>query len=369
MSQSGSSFPIGKVLLGCGCLSALGVGIALTLVLAGGYWGAKKIQESELGALVQEGLESPNGSIEPASQGGAGSSNGSTKEASRSPSPSSSGKKEYDVEQMLGWSHQALTPDDIKHHIAAMKAWQASPHSKSMASNVGTLKELGEKQNGGGAIDTLRSINAMKNMAQSSAEAEKELDAIAKKHGGHEALIRRYAKLLAVSGAASGVAADQQIASLVSDETAAAMKRDHADAKKTYRIWSKLHKESYKVLMLSESDPDLVARLSQDPDFKQANDSKRELDRLQRQNPGYLVLGMIPAGSVATWGALSEEERKRLIKEYIELPGLFGLLAFALNDQAITPHESAKRVIGLEYNRLVSESVKEAEAAKSKATP
>ncbi len=353
MSQSGgSSFPVGKVLLGCGCFSLVVGGGVVAAITIGGFFVVKEVKESDVGELIKE----LDDQVEVSKQGARNVKNKAKRAASDK-------FDEIKPEDMTAWFAQPLTKKEVEAHLAFVKAWEGSKAVKEARKNQETLKELGKKSDSErGAIDNLRTLNALKNAGMNSVEAQEHFHELAKKHGGVNAVMRRYFQVVAVVGAASGVVPKKsEDAVLASDATAKKMLGEHAKWARQYASWRKVNLEYYRVLTSSQSDPELLERLSKDPDFKKSSEEQKELNKIQKKQPGLLVLGKLPLESVKTWNALDESTREELISKYMMLP-IVPFFAF-LPAEKYDAHAMAVQVLALEYGLLATEASKEVEAS------
>lgn len=363
MSQSGgSSFPIGKVLLGCGCVSLLVGGATVGALVFGGIWAVNEVKDSEVGSLIQE-IDDQAKSAK--SMSAKDAKNKLKKGAKKGAMDQLS---DVEPEEVLSWPGQPLTQKDVDAHISLMKAWQSSKFYKEGSKNRDTLQELSNKKSDDrSTIDELRTLNAIKNAGMNSIDATEELEKLAEKHGGIKVVMRRYFQIIAVSGAAAGVAGKgAKPDALASDATARKMLAQHGEWQKKYTTWSKVNKEYYRVMFSAQSDPELLERLSKDPDFKKSGKEQKELNKVQSKTPGLLVLGKLPPQTLKTWNGLSASTRASLITDYSQLP-LLPIFAF-MPAQKYDAHLMAQQILAMEFARLTSESVRqvEAEAKKTK---
>lgn len=357
MNQQGasSSFPIGKVLVGCGCLSILILGAIGVAVFGGGFLLYQKAEESGVTEVVKSLDESL---VEAKKDGG--------KQLGQK--ALDKGKQEMDIDgdKLLAWPGVPLTKKDVDQHVAFMKQWEGSSFVKEARKNQATLQELSKKKKSDkGALDNLREINAAKNAVMNTARAFEELEKISPKYGGFHEVTRRYFQIMAIGGAASGVAAKQDTETLGSDATAKKMLAEHETWAKQYRTWAKVNQEYYRVMLSSQSDPELVEKLSKDPDFQQSSEDQKRLNKVQKDNPGALVLGKLPRQSVETWLAMPEKERRQLLDNYTSMPLLpfFALVA----PQKYSAQQMATQILTMEYTRQLKEVSQQVEAANEKA--
>lgn len=342
MSQQGaSSFPVGKLLIGCGCLTLFGVIIAAVAIFGGGFLLFKKAEESGVTDVVKNFDQSLD---EAKKDGGKQLKNKAL----------AKGKEEMNIdgEKLLEWPSMPLTKKDVDQHVAFMKQWENSGFVKEARANQATLQELSKKKKSEkGALDSLREMNAAKNAVMNTAKAFEELEKISPKYGGFNEVTRRYFQVMAIGGAASGVTDEQDVETLSSDATAKKMMAEHGKWAEQYRIWSKVNEEYYRVMLSSQSDPALVEKLSKDPDFKQSSEDQKRLSKVQKDNPGALVLGKLPAQSVKTWVSLSQRERQSLLENYTAMPLLpfFALIA----PQKYSARQMATQILSMEYARQI----------------
>lgn len=350
MSQQGASgFPIGKVLIGCGCLSLLAMVIVAVAIFGGGFFLYQKAEESG----VTEVVKNLDDTLEGAKKDGGKSIKKKALDK---------GKKEMNIdgEQLLEWPGMPLTKKDVDQHVAFMKRWEGSNFVKEARANQATLQELSKKKKSEkGALDNLRELNAAKNAVMNTAKAYEEIEKIAPKYGGFNEVMRRYFQVMAIAGAASGVTEKQDVEALSSDATAKKMLSEHKEWAEQYRIWTKVNQEYYRVMISSQSDPQLMEKLSKDPDFQQSSEDQKRLSSIQRENPGALVLGKLPEQSVKTWSALSPKQRQDLLNNYTSMPLLpfFALIA----PQKYSAQEMARQILSMEYARQIKQVSEEAE--------
>ncbi len=356
MSQ-GSSFPVGKVLAGCGCVMVI-VGAAVAAVLFGGsYFAYTKAKEAGVGELIKEVDEQVSAAKKNGVSSGSGADSKNNDTASKKDTKAS-------TEQMLSWPSTPLTQKDVDAHLNFMKKWESSNSTQEMIKNRETLEDL-SKDKDKGAIDNLRQLNAIKNMTMNSAKAYEEMEQLAKKYGGPDEVMRRYFQIIAVSGAASGVATKDDLNTLASDKTAKAMLAQHEKWSKEYEVWKKVNQEYYRVILSVQSDPELMKKLSKDPDFqKQTQERQKELNKVQKTKPGLLVLGKLPKKSLQTWDGLSEKTRQQILSKYSTIPFL-PFFAF-IPAQKYDAKDMAKQILALEYSRMIKEVTEQEAKEKTK---
>ena len=130
--QGGSSFPVGKVLIGCGCFSLIALVIVVVAIFGGGFFLFKAAEDSGVTEIVKN--------LDDAQHDGGKSLKKKAMEK---------GKKEamdIDGDQLLEWPGTPLTREDVKQHVAFMKQWEGSSFVKEARENQATLQELSKKK-------------------------------------------------------------------------------------------------------------------------------------------------------------------------------------------------------------------------------
>lgn len=319
-SQGGSSFPWGKVLAGCGCLTLFALicagGVIVYLVKAGSDF-AKETGLSDIVELVEEAEEGSGGSGGPAGAfGGDGASNAEIKAQARK-------RKEeaLDGTKIREYVKKPLTQKDIDEHHEFVEEWKADPAYKNWVEQFEKMKEL-NKQKDDSVAGGLKAIGQSAKWMNAANKVMEAFDKKVREDGGYA---EYYGRLIRIGGVVTAsetiTKANKKLDDPDSDAVAEQMIKERPEIAKQYK---KNLAEAKKAVEEAEKR-------------KKAGKQPRPGDMAAfgglmtiMQGPGTVALARMPEESFETWQELSSKDRKRL-RESLDgsiAPGpYFGLFA------------------------------------------
>ncbi|QDG49758.1 hypothetical protein FIV42_03100 [Persicimonas caeni] len=321
---SGSGFPWGKVLAGCGCLTVLLMfcaGGAVFFMIQKGSEFAEENGLKDIAEMIEEmeGGSGSSGSGGPL--GGAESGNG---EGSADIQREARQRKEdaLDVEKIRAYINEPLTKKDIREHHEFVEEWKSDPAYKNWVEQFEKMKELNKKKD----ESVTGNLKAIGQSAKWMNAAKTVMEAFDKKvreeEGGYE---KYYGRLMRIGGVVAAsdtiTKSNRKLKDANSDAVAKRMLEERPEIAKQYK---KNLAEAKKAV--AEAEKRKKAGQEPNPGDMAALGGLMTI----MQGPGTVALARMPEGSFETWKKLSPEERKKLRESLTDsiAPGpYFGLFA------------------------------------------
>ena len=291
MGQKKSS-PLKPLLIGCGCLTIIAVGI--TALFGASLLGAGWFVASNAEEIIESAEQLADEQVERA-KAGARDKAGS-----------------FDLSE---WGEEPLTRADVDAHVAFVKAWQESDEVAQMREGVEGFKK-GANAKDPSTMDKLEIANSMRKVAVSQAGLKKLYDELAEKHGGSDVVMKRYVRIVALVAAANDMGGVLK-KDPHSKPVASALVAQHADWKAKHAAWlESVGRDVERYKKLGE-EGGLPTPTEQDQEQIKAD---IEVKKPYLETPGLLLLGATPDASLSMWKGLPGATRKDLVEKYASLP-------------------------------------------------
>lgn len=318
MTQAqGGGLPVGKILLGCGCISILGAGAVLVAMLGFGVFATKKFvdknkdkiaESKQIIKTLQDAANTPKavGAKDGLKEGPKGKDSVKATTLERG--------------EVWKWVKAPLTQDDIDQHAAFMKAWEGTESVKAFKEAAKDLKSLSKKTKGKqiSTLDKMKALNKGMSFYKNSAVAMGEFDKMAEQYGGGQKVLGRMFRVVAVIAAAEDVAAKIK-KSPESDAVAKKMLALKPESVKSYEKWKEGVGLSFEFVKLMQTAPVDQEKLKA---MTKRQKAYRKYTKLHAQKPGMLLLGKMPESSLKLWQTQSVGNRKTLIEHYAMMPSI-----------------------------------------------
>lgn len=353
--RSGGGSPIGKILLGCGCLTLFIGGVVIAVVIFGGLFAAKKVADSEEFVEVKNLAKSLEEEAQRQKEREARKAEAIRAARARGEDPDAQADAELSLEDLSKWPTEPLTRAEISAHVAFMDEWEGSEAARKLKKTQKELKKLSEKKGAeGNTLEGLKALNATKDFVIGAGAANEELEIVAIKHGGAQKVLKRYFKVVAVAAAARGVANEYELGEESSDEVARRMLEEHPTWKERHVKWRAASKEHYELLAEQQSDPSKMAELAKSKEYQERVKEYSKFAKHQTSSPGLLLLGKLPEASLETWKKLGAKQRRDLIETYSRVPfiPIFAVAPDDLRDLDMV----ATHLVGLEVAQIAREA-------------
>ena len=337
------------ILLGCGCLSVVAIGVILVATLGVGFFTIKKVAD-ENKDLVRDvktiGKELANARA-PGERGKR--DKGSARADGEDPAAKARRQK-LNSQNFLQWSSGAVTRADLQDHLKFSREWEGSPEVKSMKAGLKGLQAQpsGDGQSMGDKLKALKSVTQYHSGAARSFET---FEQRARPFGGTEQVVQRALRAGVVATAAIGLAKEMKQADPASDAVADALVAKQPEYREKYEAWKQATSEFFKQGLGSGGAID-PAKM-RDPNYQKKlgalSKAMSESNAPFKDNSGLLMLGKADLESVKAWRSLDVATRKALLGDALGLPTLPGVI-FAPNARG---EQFASYLQALEYNQLV----------------
>lgn len=296
-TTSKSGPPIGKILLGCGCLTLLVGGIIAAalaiMVYSAGEQAAKKLGDeysiSDAISVAMGGAEAVPPEVAEAAKG--------TGDDAKSGSSASSAKPRKDKTELTPAKVRAaiqrpLTQKDVDRVFGIYEGLRKTDAYKQWNASLDSMKNAGKEKDKG----TLERMKMMRNGMKgfdAYQELFKEYDRLVKKAGGYDEYLASLVRMSGPAAAAKQIAKDHKKDKPESDEVAALILKELPEVKKEFQ---KTAAEAKKIAA--------------------KNDGKQAFNPaalMMLQQPGTIAMGRMPKKSFETWKKFSEKQRKEII--------------------------------------------------------
>lgn len=338
------------ILLGCGCLSVVAIGVVLVATLGVGFFAVKKVADENkdlvrdvksIGKELAKARAPSQGGEGGEGQGGARSAEDEAAKARR---------QQLNSQNFLQWSSGAVTRADLQDHLKFSREWEGSPEVKRMKAGLKGLQAQpsGDGQSMGDKLKALKSVTQYHSGAARSFET---FEQRARPFGGTEQVVQRALRAGVVATAAIGLAKEMKLADPASDAVADALVAKQPEYRKKYEAWQQATSAFFKQGLGAGSalDPEKM----RDPEYQKKlgalSKAMTESNAPFKDNSGLLMLGKADLESVKAWRSLDVATRKALLGDALGLPTLPGVI-FAPNARG---EQFASYLQALEYNQLV----------------
>lgn len=291
---SGGGLPWGKILIGCGCLSLIGIAVAVGLGFFVYSAGSDWVEEQKKAVGVPD---------LPTTDGDETGSAGSDQVASADAKQDFIKKKEQalDPAKIRGYLARPLTKTDIREYTEFVEEWQDDPAYENYVEQWKAMEEMGKKKDDStiGKLQQVRQLGKSMTAVRDVIEA---YDAHVKEHGGYQ---KHYGRMMRIGGAVAAadlIAKDHKIKDADSDRVAKLILKDRpkikAEYEKNIAEARKAAKEAQRRKAAGKDPQDMAGM--------------HAMLAVGQGGPGLIALARMPEASFQTWEDLSESERKEL---------------------------------------------------------
>ena len=343
---AGAGKSIAMILAGCGCVTVVILGVIAAVAIGGGFWAYNSVKESAP-ELIEQGKEAIESAKELEKQA-------RELEEQASKQVKKPSKEVITAESMLRWTTSPISKEDIEQNAAFMDEWRTSDVYKKLSDSRTELEETAREATADDStLEKLSALNKARGYMVSGAEAQKEIERLAKKYGGEDEVFRRYLQVSALSAAAKDLAAQEKIAKPYSKRTARKMVSEHGTYKKKYEAWRAGIVDHFDRIGKLSANPEELQKALDDPETKKVLDDYNKALQLQNEMPGLFVLGRMHPDSLTLWKSLPEGQRRAAIEEYSRLP-LVSYVMFVPKD-TIDHKAMARFLLAAEVGLLMQE--------------
>lgn len=302
-SVAQKSFPVGKFIAGCGCLSAVAVAVALALTFSAGAFALFKVKE-EVAEFKEAGLDL-NGVLKGA------------KDSVKTAEKAKALNDDLTPEAVMAALKSPLTKKELEAHRSFLVQWEGRSDVKRVKNSI-----KGMHTAKGGATDSLKNMKLGLEFYKGSIDSMEDFEKVTNQYGGPQKVVERLIRVGALTGAARAVASHEKLKDPSSDAVAKAMIALHPKVKADYNRWRQMQVKVYRTMVESKGEMDVEKIQALMEKNRASNTALKDGKGLHQANQRMSTLALLHPKTLALWTSLSTATRNEYLEKYAVPPTL-----------------------------------------------